>query len=77
MTPDRRDRQFPLLSWRQRVWTRCKLLTWRQFYTFLLEAIVVGGGMAAWVMWVGYDRQMSIVVGMVAGVGTLLMLLVI
>jgi hypothetical protein len=77
MAPDRRDHQVPELVWRQRVWERWKLLGWRQLWRMLFGGIVVGGGMAGWVLLVGYGHYEGIIVGLIAGVGTVVMLLVI
>ena len=77
MGRERRDRSSPqLLRWRQ-VSTRLKLLGWRQFYAILLQATVVGGGMAAFAIWVEYDNYLGIVLGAIAGIGTAVMLILV
>ena len=59
------------------MWTRWKSLTWREVFVALLEGTVVGVGMTALSIWVVHDHTKGIFVGAVAGVGTVVMLLVI
>ena len=52
------------------------MLTWRELCVVLLEGMIVGGGMAALSIWGVYDHSWAIIVGGVAGLGTVFMLLV-
>ena len=45
--------------------------------TILLQATVVGGGMAAFAIWVEYDNYLGIILGAIAGIGTAVMLILV